>query len=311
MASFGNTSIVPSPAPSAGEVVWESPPRQESPANCSLRAIFRRHQSRILLAYGLFTAENLTRLAIPLFLGKAIDGLLGGSLSDLYCYAGLQLANSAASAARQVVDTRTYSAITAEIAAGLVTRQRSEQVGISQVAARSVLSRGVAEFFERYIPVLIRSAYSLAGALVMLVQFDPLVAFLCLILVVPASVLALVYHRQTRRFSMGLHDELEREVDVIQEQPADEIRRHYRRVAAWQVRLSDREALHFAAMEGMVLLLVVVSLRHSSLSLSDAGRVFAVFQYLQMFVMGLDPLPALIQQAGRLQDILRRIAAAR
>lgn len=273
----------------------------------SLWQIFTQYRGRILLTYALYNLENLTRIALPWTLGKAIDGLLVSCYSGISLYAAVHLSHLLIGSARQMFDTRTYGLISADLATRLVVEQRQRGVDVSRVAGRSGLSRLLVEFFERYLPVLIRSIYSVVGALVLLRQYNGFVVGLCIGLALPSWFLATVYHRRTRLINARLHDELEEEVQVIDEHQEPIVRAHYLRIAKWQVKLSDWEEIHFTAMELFVLLLMVTSLWHSCLEISDAGRMVAVFRYVQMFVMGLDPIPALIQQAARLQDIIGRL----
>jgi hypothetical protein len=109
----------------------------------------------MLLTYGLFTLENALRLAQPLILGLAIDGLLDGSRRWLVLFAAQQLAQLVASACRRAYDTRTFAVLYTELATGLVVRQRASGVPVSQIVARSALSRELVDFLERDVPALL------------------------------------------------------------------------------------------------------------------------------------------------------------
>jgi ABC-type multidrug transport system fused ATPase/permease subunit len=262
------------------------------------------------VAYGLFNLENLLRVLQPWALGRSIDGLLLGSYGGLSLYVVIHLGQMAVGSIGQMFDARTYERIYAELAARLVLRQRSGGVDVSRVAARSALSRELVDFFERYVPIVVRSLYSVVGALLLLWQYDVLFVWLCLTLALPVSVMTFIDRRKTRRLNSGLNDELEREVDVIQKREAEDVTSHYHGIARWRIRLADWEALHFTCMELFVLAVLAAALLRSSLQLADAGAIVAVFRYIQMFVTGLDPVPMLVQQNSRLGDILTRLERA-
>lgn len=283
----------------------------QAPATCwSLLGLFRLYRWRILLTYGLFNLENLLRLAQPLALGLAVNGLLRSSWCGLAVLVGQHLSYMLVGVLRQAYDTRAFTAIYTDLATRLVLEQQGRKVDVSCVAARSALSRAFVDFFERDVPLVVQALYSVGGALVILFFYDWGLPLLCLGLLVPGFLLNRWYGRRTLLFNGRLHDELEREVEVIgQGRPAD-VRGHYERVARWRVKLSDCEALNFGVMEVFVLAVLAAALvRTCGNPGVAAGDIFAVFRYVLMFVTALDSVPLLVQQVSRLQDIRWRLQA--
>ncbi len=132
----------------------------ETPARLTLRGIFRPNKWRILATYGLFSLENLLRLAQPLVVGWAINDLLASSYRGLIWFLAQHLAHLAIGTVRQMYDTRAFTAIYTDLAAELVADQRAQGIAVSRVAARSAMSRNYVEFFEQYVPMVIRALYS-------------------------------------------------------------------------------------------------------------------------------------------------------
>ena len=276
-----------------------------------LKAIFAANRAKLLLTYFLFNVENLLRLAQPFVLGLAINDLLHDSSFGLLLFVTQHVTHLLISTLRQMYDTRVYTAIYSDLATKLVVEQRGRDVGVSRVAARSSLSREFVEFFENHVPLLIRSSYSIVGALVMLAFYDRLLVPICLGLLLPAVVLNRIYSRKTFELSRQLHYQLEHEVDVIEPGREPAVRRHYDSVAGWRVKLSDCEALNFGTMELFVLgVLVLALLRTCSTSTVSAGAIFAVFRYVLMLLMGLDSVPKLVQHVSRLRDLSQRLRRA-
>jgi ABC-type multidrug transport system fused ATPase/permease subunit len=177
------------------------------------------------------------------------------------------------------------------------------------VAARSALSREFVSFFERDVPLALQAVYSLTGALLLLLWYDVPLVFACLALLLPAWLLNQRYGRKTLWLSGRLHDQLEREVEVIERGRSAEVRNHYDLLAGFRVRLSDAEAINFSLMELFVLALMAAALLRSCMQPgATAGDIFAVFRYVLMFVTGLDAVPMLVQQVSRLRDIGRRMS---
>lgn len=273
-----------------------------------LGSLFASAKWRLMLTYALFNLENLLRLAQPFVLGWAINDLLAGTYLGLLVFVAQHLGHLAIGTWRQMYDTRVFTGLYTDLATRLVSEQRGQGIDVSRVAARSSLSRELVEFFERHVPLVVRSLYSIVGAMVMVAWYDAMLVPLCGLLVVPVCLLNLRFSRQTHRLSRQLHDELEHEVNAIDTGSAAAARGHFGRVAGWRVRLSDAEAINFGLTELFVLgLLAAVLIRFCSAATASPGDIFAVFRYVLMFIMGLDSVPQVVQHVSRLRDIRQRL----
>ncbi len=294
----------PRPVADGGSVPVSDRPRRLG----TLRALFRRHYGRLLLTYGLFNLENLLALVQPLALGLAINDLLQGSSRGLYLFVLQHFAHLLIGALRRRYDVRVFAGIYADLATRVVVEQRRRQVEVTRIAARSDLSRAFVDFFQRDVPVVLYALYSLVGGLVMLGLYDGLLVPCCLVLVVPAGLLNVVYGRKALVLNGRLHDEYEREIGVIDRGRAEEVRGHYGWVAHWLIKLSDWEALNYGVMDLFTLGLTAVALvRFCTLPGATAGSILAVFRYVLMFTTGLDGVPMMVRQFSRLRDIGRRM----
>lgn len=272
----------------------------------TLTVLFRRHRIRILLGYGLFVVENVAGLAGPLALGLAIRGLLERSGAGLLVLTVQQAVHLVAGLARRCYDTRVYTTVYRDLSVALVERQRQDDVPVSSIAARSALGRQLVDFFERDLPMVLHTLFGVAGALCMLALADPVLMLGCLLVVIPAGLVGCRHARRCAAANTRLHDELEREVGVIDR--GMDVEGHYRELARWRIRLSDLEAIHVGLMEGIGIGLVGLALARTCLaSDTDAGRVATVLGYLGVFIQALLNLPLLLEQQGRLRDIARRL----
>jgi ABC-type multidrug transport system fused ATPase/permease subunit len=250
----------------------------------------------------------LLRLAQPFALGWAINGLLNEQMLGVGMLIGQHVLHLLVGLVRQVYDTRMFSAIYSALATQMIVSQRASGVDVSRVTARASLSREFVEFFEHSIPMLMKVGFSVTGSVIMLAWYDWMIVACCLALLIPAALLSHHYSKWTRRLSRGLHDELEKEVDVIHAQNEIDIRNHFDEVARWRIKLSNAEAINFGLMECFILgAIVAVLFRACHLSTVQAGDIFAVFRYLMLLLMGLDGLPRLIQQVSRLRDVSSRL----
>ena len=274
----------------------------------SLWAIFAAYRWRILATYGLFSVENLLRLAQPLVMGWAIHDLLQSSMLGLTIFLGQHVVYLAIASARRLNDTRCFTRIHADLATGLVLDQRGREVEVSRVAARSALSREIVDFFERDMVVAIYCLYSVIGALAMLAWTDRVLVPWCLALILPAYLLSLWTGRQSLILNGRLNDEVELEVDIIERARPAEVRGHFDLIRRWRIALSDRDAFSFGVLETLIFVAVAAALvRTCARPGVDAGTIFAVLGYVLMYVSGIVNVPLLVQQFGRLRDIGRRL----
>jgi len=273
-----------------------------------LRTLFDANRAQMMLTYTLLCVENLLRMLQPFVLGIAINDLLNQSTRGLFLFIGQHLAYVLMGTARQFHDTRVFSGIYTGLATDLVVGQRRQQVDVSRVAARSTLSRAYVDFFEVHLPMMIRSGWSVFGALAMLAVYDWRLIGWCIALILPASLLNAYYSRHTRMLSRGLHDQLEGEVTTIRAADPDAVRQHFHALADWKIRLSDAEAINFSLMELFIMGLMIATLAvYCSSGAVTPGDVFSVFRYVMLFVMGLDSVPKIVEHLSRLKDIDTRL----
>ena len=273
-----------------------------------LRAVFRSHRLRLAVTYGLLNVENLIHLLQPLALGVAINGLLRGEAGGLGWLLAQLVGELAVGTARRVYDTRTFTAVYTALACDVVAAQTARGTDVSAVAARTALSREFVVFFEEQVPVAFRTAYSVGGALVMLPVYDWRLVPLCLGLLVPLAVVNRVYARYALRWSGRLNDRLEREVEAVRSADPAAVRGHFEGVAGCRVRLSDADALQYAAMSAFILVALAAALVLVCDGRHPAGDIFAALEYVVLFVAGLDAVPGVVAHVAKLRDIGRRLA---
>jgi hypothetical protein len=275
-------------------------------ATGSLTTLFGPYRARVIATYALFNLENLVRLAQPWFLGWAVNDLLAGRATGLILCMAQHLLSVAMCTLRQLYDTRTFTLIYADLATRLAVEQRRQGVDISRLAARSSLAREMVDFFERDVPFLFHAIYSVAGALVMIALYDLWLVLPCLLFMVATGWLTRSLALRTLQLNRGLNDQIEREVDILRDEPAEQVERHYHLLRRWRIRLGNAQALNFGLLEMLALFLLVAVLIRGCGDTS-AGTIFALVGYVMMLTTSLVNLPQWIQQLSRLRDIRRRL----
>ena len=271
--------------------------------------VFRAERWRIALTYGVTLLENLFHLLYPWTIGLAIDGLLAGQgFRVLVPLAAIWSAHILVGAARQVYDTWVFARVHAAIATATIARQRVAGIDTTEIAARSVMSRELVDFFEREVPTLMTSALGLLGGIAMLFWYDRLVGLVVTLWMVPVLVIYAVMGCRAHRLNRDLNDETEREVDLIERRRFAPLASHFRRRGRLRVRLSNAEATSWSLAELFsITAVVLVLLRMTSLPGIQAGALYAMLAYVWRVLERLDQAPTLVQRFARLLDIRRRL----
>jgi ABC-type multidrug transport system fused ATPase/permease subunit len=272
-------------------------------------AALRAERRHIAITYAVTLLENLFYLLYPWTIGLAIDGLLAGrGLWALAPLVGIWGVHIVVGAARQVYDTWVFARVHAEIATETVARQHAAGVSTTEIAARSVMSRELVDFFERDVPTIMTAGLGLVGGIAMLLWYDRIVGLIATLLMIPVLAVYAVMGRRAHRLNKDLNDETEREVDLIARGRLGPLASHFRRRGRLRLRLSNAEAASWSLVELFsISAVVLVLLRMTSLPDIQAGELYAMLAYVWRVLESLDQVPMLVQRLARLIDIRRRL----
>ncbi|MDG6300834.1 ABC transporter six-transmembrane domain-containing protein [Glaesserella parasuis] len=103
-------------------------------------------------------------------------------------------------AARRAVDTRAFTRIYTELAVPVILNQRIKGIDTSTTTARVALSREFVNFFEHHLPTLITSAFSIIGAVVILLLIEFWSGVVALLIVVGFGLLLPHYVKVNDRY---------------------------------------------------------------------------------------------------------------
>lgn len=268
-----------------------------------------RHRWQLVITYILFGLEMTGLLVRPLFFGIAVDDLLKGSYDGLIYLSLSHLGYLIVGTIRHKYDTRTYTSIYTSLVTGFLSR-RYGKTEVSKLSAHSTLAREFVDFLETDIIYVIEAAFNILGSLLVLLIMDSTVAFLCVTILLPVTLVSWKYGKKMNVLTKKKNDELEKQVDIISSGNKAAIKKHYSALRLWQIKISDREAINFGFMELMVLIVIGVSLivatKVTGIA-AGAGYIIIISSYIQRFVSALDTIPYTVQRLSSLNDITRRI----
>jgi ABC-type multidrug transport system fused ATPase/permease subunit len=276
----------------------------------SLKGIFLRFKWKMSLTFILLILENLGKVIQPLVLGIAINDLLEKKHDGVYLFSAIYLLGFLIATVRRYLDTRIYTKIYSTIASEMTFEQIERDTPISTVTARSSLIKELVDFFEHDLTQAISSLINVIGALVMIAIIDINIFIGCLISIAIIVLIYMLSSNKILHFNVGINNELEKRVDVLESKNTPSIIRHYRNISKWMVKLSDIETLNFGIIEIVLFSLSIFALYSAASSdNTTVGSIFSTLTYILEFSGGVFMLPIVFQQLIRLQEISDRISS--
>jgi ABC-type multidrug transport system fused ATPase/permease subunit len=274
-----------------------------------IKSLLGQHKLNLALTYSLFAIEMAGALLRPFFLGVAINDLINNSYTGLIYLCLVHLAWTVVGTLRHRLDTRTYTAIYTNLVTTFLKRNYQNNE-VSKLSAHSGLAREFVDFLEFDLVYIAEAFFNLLGSLLLLYFYDAKIVGLCMLVLVPVSVLSYFYGKKMRRLNHLKNNELEQQVDTIAKGNHLAIKRHYENLRRWQIKISDQEAINFGLMEVLVIVVIAASLlmtNHQNTQVVLAGDLIGIYTYVLKFVSGLDTVPYAVQKFSSLGDISNRL----
>lgn len=275
----------------------------------SLFELFKRFKWRVSFTLAIAVIESSLMILYPLFIGYAINDLLEQSYSGLINLGLLGLASLVIGSARRLYDTRIYAGIYQQVAPELVMKEHEKDSPVSTISARTSLLTEFVEFLENAMPELLSAIIGIVGVLIIIASLDMQVFFACLgllLLVVIVFSLSGKYHYD---FNAGYNNELEQQVKVLESGKLPPVMSHFRKLMAWNIKLSDLETFnYFIVFLGVLALFLYTPVAVIGAGVLKYGLVFSILMYVFDFIEAVIGSPLFIQQLIRLKEISQRLS---
>jgi ABC-type multidrug transport system fused ATPase/permease subunit len=277
----------------------------------SIAQIIRARRAAVARTYTLTLLENVCTLAYPALTGLAVDDLLKRDFTGLTWLVAVWLVHLALSFARQRIDTRVFMGLYADVASHIVGEQQEQGHGTSKVSARVEMVRDVVGFFEKEVPAMVHNVLAVVGSLAMLFTYDVDAGFIAMAVLLPMFVVNAWYWGRALRLNRTINNQIEREVDDIESGSAFRVRRHFRLLRRWRVRLSDTESWTWGVTElATIVALVLILVDFTQSPAFTAGAIYAVLAYIYDYLEGLNQVPTVVNSLARLRDVRARLGSS-
>ncbi|WP_416191890.1 ABC transporter six-transmembrane domain-containing protein [Neisseria sp. CCUG12390] len=272
----------------------------------TLKNIALTHKGKLAATFSLVALENLLILLYPLVGSFAVNAVLAGKVWHALAYALMVLVIWLVGSARRAVDTRAFVRIYADLAVKAVANER-QKGSVSSASAHANLARQFVDFFEEQLPTLITAAFSVLGAVFMLLMIEFWVGLISLLILLGFSIVLPAYTRTNDHLYFKLNNRIEKEVGVIERNQNRALNRHYGLLSRIRIAISNREAVSFLVIGASMAVLFGSALTILAQKNVQAGHIYAVITYLWSFAMSLDDMPRLVEKFSELKDVGNRV----
>ncbi|WP_246534623.1 ABC transporter six-transmembrane domain-containing protein [Aliiroseovarius lamellibrachiae] len=272
----------------------------------TLRGLFAAFWPQLGVTWAMTLVEVAVLALIPLLIGYAIDGLLGGDFTAFWQLGGALGALIVLGTLRRLYDTRAYGIMRVELGKALASR--SPNVPVSRLNARLDMGRELVDFLETEAPESMTALIRAAAAVVILATFHTTLA---LVAVGAFAVMLAIYgmaHRRFFRLNRALNTQTEKQVGILETHSLPRLGAHLLSLRKSEVRLSDTEGLVYGLIFTALVGLVMFNLWFATQEIDiTAGKVFSIVTYSWDFVESALILPMTLQAFSRLSEITGRI----
>ena len=258
------------------------------------------------LTLTLILLESGLALLFPLFIGFAIDGALNGATEGAVQLGILGLIALAVGVSRRLYDSRFYAQVFQLLGMRVVSKMGGNDP--SKKSARLGMIREMVEFMENSLPELIGNVIGLIGVVVIIASLNFNVFIGGVVSTVLIFIVYLATSGKTVRLNKAYNDELEKQVDAVAANQANDLEKHLRDIMKWNVKLSDLEAMNFSIAWIVLMIFLVMSVIISvEGGIVKYGALFSLIMYVFQYMESVVNLPLFYQDWLRLTEIRDRL----
>ncbi len=260
----------------------------------------------ISVTWFLTLLETALLVALPLLIGRAIDGFLADDWSSFLSLVSTMTALLIVAVGRRVYDTRVYGTMGVEFGSELV--RRSKTASVSTVNARLDMGSEFVRFLELEAPTVMAAVIHLVAAIAVLVSFH---TYLATSVILATLILLLVYTASSGRFfklNRAINQQTEQQVAVLTEGSKQGVSKHLLALRQHAVQLSDTEAVVYGLIFMILMTMLGFNLWFAATQIeATPGQIFSIVTYSYDLMESAVVLPATLQSLTRLSEITERI----
>lgn len=271
-----------------------------------IRDILSPYKWKFCFTLSLILLEAALDVLFPLAIGLAIDGAVTGEYRGTMLLVLLGLASLLIGAGRRFFDSRFYAAVYRKLGGEIIAKIKPNATSL-KTARLGMIGEGV-EFLENILPALIHASIGLIGIMIMIAALNLSVFWGCVVATLLVFLLYYLTRNKTIFFNEQYNNELERQVDIINQNDKGQLTQHLQRVMKWNIKLSDLEMVNFSVSWFVLLAFLVGAIViATSSAVVEYGILFSLIMYVFQYMESVIALPHFYQNWLRLAEIKGRL----
>ena len=272
----------------------------------TIRSIILEFKWKLIFIFFLILVESAIELLIPLFIGFAIDDILGENYKGVILLGVLGTLIILIGGGRRFFDSRIYAKIYRRL--GNVTLMRIDGNLSSVKTARLGMINEIVEFLENSLPALISTIIGMVGVVIIIASLNLNVFLIGLAAKFLVFLIYFLTRKKTTHFNSAYNNEFEKQVDVITANDGTLLAAHLKHMMTWNIKLSDLEVFNFS-MSWLVLMAFLVLSIVFSVNTANVtyGALFSLIIYVFQYIESVITLPVFYQNWLRLKEIKKRL----
>ncbi|MCG8639245.1 MAG: ABC transporter six-transmembrane domain-containing protein [Desulfobacterales bacterium] len=274
----------------------------------TLNNLVKRFWKKTCFTWIFVLLEGMFLILIPLVIGWAVDDLLQNEIKGIIQLAALCFFLLIIGAGRRFYDTRIYSKIYRVVCSEMALREFRRKTSVSKISARTNLFTEFIEFLENSIPDIVNHLIGLLGTLIIIYFIEIKIFWLCISATFITGLIFFVSQSRMLKFYKGQNDEFENQVALISTKDTKKMKKHFKDLMLWNIRLSDLETINYSLTWIVLSTALIVSVFFAvSSGSTDVGHMITIVIYVFGFIESILTFPLYYQQMIRLHDIATRL----
>ena len=251
----------------------------------NLKAVLLRSKKPMAVAIALVVIENVAWIIEPTVFGQTIDSLIDNASQGftgifalpLYLWILVFAINTLVGSYRRVYDQKVYLHLFTDIATAIAESHSHKNIDVSTTASRTQLSREIITFFQYRMPEIIEQVIAIGGAIIGIAVLDWRIAAVCFLVLVPLTLINIVYNRRVALLQASYHDGVEDMYKVFEERSPRRVQEYFSTLIPDQLRIARWGAGSFLILRGF-LLLIFITVLYISIDLDQfsVGDIYTI-----------------------------------
>jgi ABC-type multidrug transport system fused ATPase/permease subunit len=271
-----------------------------------IKKIIKQYPYRLTFTLILILAEAFLGILFPLFIGKAIGGIINSDVSGIIQLGILGFFLIVIGGFRRMYDSRFYAKIYTKVCRETIGRMPKHDNSIK--TARLNMLGEMVEFAENQLPNIIQHSVGLVGVMIIIAFLNLQIFVGTIIAGILIIGIYLLSSTKTFQYNSSFNNEMEAQVNVISTNKPSKLHFHLLKLMKWNIKLSDIETVNYSVSWIIMMFLLLASIGISvSSGIVEYGLLLALIMYVYQYIESMVSLPLYYQQWLRLKEIISRI----